>query len=587
MTNARQPPAASPSHANAERSAITTRRETSAQDRLQKPPTAIMRLQRDAGNRATTELLQRLRAVSDDALRGDVMAVGRRAPGHALEPSVLTEMQSHLGQDLGRVRIHTDAQTAASARAMGAAAYTVGHHVSFAAGKYAPHTESGRKLLAHELTHYVQQAGSARARTRSSSAVSPIAATPSPRPENSVSVPSPGHRQAAEIEADYNAERIASGVPAQVNVAAPIGVAMKNEGDDPAAARSFWFQNKAPQKPIQTAAGIEIAPKGQVVVDPAIQTIRTSRGSFRVRFAGLDSDFPGGKRTATFADAEQAVTAAITGVIEDLEALPDIKGAESMKAALAQREADETVRARLLEAERTLHGKTLNIFIATELTVAERMSLAGLSFRTEQIFVRADDIGDPMKLEAAIRVPLVTLTGGELGIAPGPGGELQETSVRALTTEQAKEGLLHEMVHVLLINKGLSAAQIWGGAKAGLVTGPNDVKRVAEDVLFRYLRAQEEIFVYSAIESMYGFFAARNKGKYELLAKKVEAFLKSAGAKLAVQKPVKIDVAGKIGEDKKKKSVTWSIMYTMPQAVNVDAAHLDTLKALQSSDIGS
>jgi hypothetical protein len=211
------------------------------------------------------------------------------------------------------------------------------------------------------------------------------------------------------------------------------------------------------------------------------------------------------------------------------------------------------VRARLLEAERTATWQDAKHLHRSRAHLAERMSLAGLSFRTEQIFVRADDIGGPTKLEAAVRVPRVTLAGGELGIAAGPGGELQETGVRALTTEQAKEGLLHEMVHVLLINKGLSAAQIWG-AKAGVVTGPNDVKRVAEDVLFRYLRAQEEISSIRRSRACTVSSRPKTRGKYEQLVQKVEAFLKSAGAKLNVQKPAKIDVAGKISEVRKRRS---------------------------------
>ena len=59
--------------------------------------------------------------------------------------------------DFSRVRLHTDAQAAESARAVNALAYTVGHDVVFDAGQYAPETTSGRALLAHELTHVLQQ----------------------------------------------------------------------------------------------------------------------------------------------------------------------------------------------------------------------------------------------------------------------------------------------------------------------------------------------------------------------------------------------------------------------------------------------
>jgi hypothetical protein len=68
-------------------------------------------------------------------------------------PAPLTEGRL----DFGSVRIHADAQAAESARHINAQAFTVGHHIVFDAGEYAPQTISGQRLLAHELTHVVQQ----------------------------------------------------------------------------------------------------------------------------------------------------------------------------------------------------------------------------------------------------------------------------------------------------------------------------------------------------------------------------------------------------------------------------------------------
>lgn len=61
------------------------------------------------------------------------------------------------GYDFSRVRVHTDDYAAKSAKAIGALAYTLGDDIIFGSGKFAPATESGRRLLAHELTHVVQQ----------------------------------------------------------------------------------------------------------------------------------------------------------------------------------------------------------------------------------------------------------------------------------------------------------------------------------------------------------------------------------------------------------------------------------------------
>jgi hypothetical protein len=66
-------------------------------------------------------------------------------------------MESRLGHDFSRIRVHTDARAAESARAVGALAYTVGRDIAFAEGQFRPHSEPGRRLLAHELVHTLQQ----------------------------------------------------------------------------------------------------------------------------------------------------------------------------------------------------------------------------------------------------------------------------------------------------------------------------------------------------------------------------------------------------------------------------------------------
>lgn len=81
------------------------------------------------------------------------------APGQPLDPVTRTFMESHFGHDFSQVRVHTDAWAAEAARAVHARAYTVGRHLVFGRGYYAPATGEGTRLLAHELTHVVQQAG--------------------------------------------------------------------------------------------------------------------------------------------------------------------------------------------------------------------------------------------------------------------------------------------------------------------------------------------------------------------------------------------------------------------------------------------
>jgi Domain of unknown function (DUF4157) len=74
-----------------------------------------------------------------------------------LDPATRALMEPLFGHDFSRVRVHTDTKAAESAQAVNALAYTVGRDVVFGAGQYAPETTQGKMLLAHELTHTVQQ----------------------------------------------------------------------------------------------------------------------------------------------------------------------------------------------------------------------------------------------------------------------------------------------------------------------------------------------------------------------------------------------------------------------------------------------
>ncbi|HEX8394221.1 MAG TPA: DUF4157 domain-containing protein, partial [Longimicrobium sp.] len=84
-----------------------------------------------------------------------------RRPGAPLDGRVRSAMEPRFGHGFGDVRVHADGAAADSARAVSAHAYTVGPRIVFGAGRYAPGTPSGDRLIAHELAHVVQQRGSA------------------------------------------------------------------------------------------------------------------------------------------------------------------------------------------------------------------------------------------------------------------------------------------------------------------------------------------------------------------------------------------------------------------------------------------
>ena len=78
--------------------------------------------------------------------------------GSQLEQPIRGQMEHWFGADFSRVRVHTDMAAERSAEALRAAAYTIGQDIVFGAGKYAPESAAGARLLTHELTHIVQQA---------------------------------------------------------------------------------------------------------------------------------------------------------------------------------------------------------------------------------------------------------------------------------------------------------------------------------------------------------------------------------------------------------------------------------------------
>jgi len=86
-----------------------------------------------------------------------------RQSGRPLDTATRNFFEPRLGVDLGAVRVHADAHAGDAARAVDARAFTVGENLVFAPGEFAPASDGGRHLLAHELAHVMQQRGGAAA----------------------------------------------------------------------------------------------------------------------------------------------------------------------------------------------------------------------------------------------------------------------------------------------------------------------------------------------------------------------------------------------------------------------------------------
>jgi Domain of unknown function (DUF4157) len=112
-----------------------------------------------AGPREEDEILRRKESGGAKSMSGapPIVHAVLRSVGQPLDAAARSFFEPRFGADFSAVRVHTDAKAAESARRVNALAYTVGRDVVFGAGQYAPNAGEGRRLLAHELTHTLQQ----------------------------------------------------------------------------------------------------------------------------------------------------------------------------------------------------------------------------------------------------------------------------------------------------------------------------------------------------------------------------------------------------------------------------------------------
>lgn len=138
-----------PKSARLETPSPTTRWQAAAEGRTDVlDPAGVLGLQRAVGNAGVSSLMEQERSPVHDVIGSS---------GSPLAPEVQRDMQSRLGHDFSDVRVHTGGAAHQSAQSVNAQAYTVGSNVVFQDGKYDPSSAGGKQMLAHELTHVVQQ----------------------------------------------------------------------------------------------------------------------------------------------------------------------------------------------------------------------------------------------------------------------------------------------------------------------------------------------------------------------------------------------------------------------------------------------
>lgn len=100
------------------------------------------------------------RAAAPQGQRTQRLVTSLQNGGHPLPATQRAFFEPRFGVDFSGVRIHRDSRAAQAAHGLGARAYTLGRNVVFGSGEYRPGTEPGRRLIAHELAHVVQQGAS-------------------------------------------------------------------------------------------------------------------------------------------------------------------------------------------------------------------------------------------------------------------------------------------------------------------------------------------------------------------------------------------------------------------------------------------
>jgi hypothetical protein len=172
---------------------------------------SLLQLQRQHGNQYVQRLLQLARSAESD---GDVMPDVERAiessrsGGQSLDSGVQAQMGQALNADFSGVRVHTDAGADGLNQSLSARAFTTGRDIYFRQGEYNPGSSGGRELLAHELTHVVQQ-NPDKVQTKSddegSQAGCSCGSSAAPGPQMKLSVSQPGDQYEQEADRIANA----------------------------------------------------------------------------------------------------------------------------------------------------------------------------------------------------------------------------------------------------------------------------------------------------------------------------------------------------------------------------------------------
>ncbi len=122
----------------------------------------LTRMQQTVGNAAVQRFLAQRQSEGPSEVEDETAGAirSKRGSGQSLDGDIAAKAGGVMGQDLGDVRVHTDSQSDNLNKQLGAKAFTTGNDIFFRSGAYEPGSSDGQRLIAHELTHVVQQGAS-------------------------------------------------------------------------------------------------------------------------------------------------------------------------------------------------------------------------------------------------------------------------------------------------------------------------------------------------------------------------------------------------------------------------------------------
>jgi len=371
--------------------------------------------------------------------------------------SIRSYFEPRFGHDFSDVKIYSNSNANEMARSLKARAFTIGKNIVFGTNQYSPESDEGKKLLAHELAHVVQQSDptedvpvQVQRKTRLQEAewlpeldeilpgrVGPI--THIYRVKTLIDIFGTAllEEHVRLIRADAAASQFTrnQGVPGfvalydtrrgnQLDVEAArqaiTNLRSRYQGDSlnrlrlgprAEAPPSYWFQDPASQLQGDGVEGEFPMTRGelraQVFIESSLSKVWVGKNIVFVRFAYPEPEFTSRGVSSRVENAKRLILKAIKEVMENMTGLP-------LAASRQERREQRTVRAQLREVWRGLsRSSPLNVYIA-DITSQEFQQQEPPPPHTERIVVRLQDVGNPSQLKAAIRMPLMVLQGGRL-----------------------------------------------------------------------------------------------------------------------------------------------------------------------------